>query len=91
MTIYAHYQDDGPSGICPQSMDYTCHWSLLFIFDTYDEYKEAMESIIYTSSRVNPRITGMWDTEEQCYMSRPTIVDNRKEIKKGDPKVSQND
>jgi len=56
--IYAIYRDDGPQGITPQSMEYTCKWCQLFILDTYDDLRLLIRK--YDSdpphSRKNPRI-----------------------------------
>ena len=53
----AVYEDDGPNGLCCQSMYITCPWKRLFLFEAEDKLKEFCELVKNDRSRTNGRIT----------------------------------
>lgn len=73
-TAFALYVDQGPSGPCGQSMDTTCPWAQLHLFDTYEELKEAKIGRKGVKAHVIFGIVGEWSSPGHL-----TIVDNRKE------------
>jgi hypothetical protein len=65
MTFYVHYQDDGPAGVCGQSMEITrCRDDLLVFPDreTARPFLEKIERGTMTGA-LRPRIVKMWDDE----------------------------
>lgn len=56
MKIYALYQDDGPTGIVPQSCNNTCPYFQLHIFDSQYKFEDWKQSVLKGSSRRKPRI-----------------------------------
>lgn len=83
--IYVIYEDEGPLGYCHQSMDITCNWHDLHIFDNYKEFKQWADKIPYIRSRKRPRIS--WVFSEDFAISHGKIfIHENGEIKQVEEK-----
>lgn len=58
--IYVHYSDEGPLGICGQSMSITSNWNKLYKFKNYEDFKEIVERMVNITHRKNPKVFGIW-------------------------------
>ncbi len=79
MVIYAVYKDDGPKGICGQSMSITRKFSSLFIFDDYAKFKNWAESVGNITVRLRPRIEDYWIVSDMH--PNDDVVDRRDPIR----------
>jgi hypothetical protein len=51
------YSDEGPKGICGQSMNITCPWTDVYVFDSEDELYAWTRGKTFGTGRRKPRIT----------------------------------
>ncbi len=62
--VALHYQDDGPSGPCGQTMSVTSPWSRIYIYEgpTAEVDADAFRSYLQVNQigRRNARVTAMW-------------------------------
>ena len=77
---YYIYQDDGPLGICGQSMSITRPWRQLWISNRYVTDYEMKEELRKISSRKNPRITGFFSADENADGETVNFINIKKGI-----------
>jgi len=65
---FVHYKDDGPSGVCGQSMSITMPWDKLYLIKV-DENGLSLEMIIAklktNGRRKAARIEGIWSANQE--------------------------
>ncbi len=70
LVIYAYYIDEGPLGICGQSMSITSKWRKLNIFYDYEKFKIFADRVKTCKSRRNPRIEHYWIKDELSVINK---------------------
>ena len=82
--FYLRYCDDGPVGMCGQSMDITCNWDKLVLLDEKPN-EEGMRELLKGISigRDNPRFENTW--HDSGYYPGNNIIDLRRKSEKENP------
>ena len=73
--IYAIYKDDGPKGMCGQSMSTTCPWEHLYRLKNYDDFRAFREMVEKSTARRNPRIIAAFDDTEPEFTATGEVFD----------------
>lgn len=74
--IYAVYKDDGPQGVCPQDCKTTSCWTELYIFETYQQFREIENKTFKCKHRKNPHFIEIFSDNELDYMSKVKLYRN---------------
>jgi len=77
--IYVSYEDDGPLGICGQTVDITGPWRKLFICEGLAEYTELATLIKNKVTRRNQHIAGIWSSNPENCMNEVIIFQPKEE------------
>ena len=62
--FYYVYKDDGPLGVCGQSMEITKSWSKLFVSEREITNQDWKDQLGKTTTRKNPRIIDSFTDNE---------------------------
>jgi hypothetical protein len=74
--IFAIYDDDGPNGICGQSMSITCRWHKLYIFDKHEDFKTFEDKVLNSrTSRKRDRISDVF-VSDNCSLGEDILYYN---------------
>lgn len=62
--IFISYKDDGPRGVCGQSMSVTAPRRILYRCSDLTQARKLLRVIEEDNIRRNPRVDGVWSDDE---------------------------